>query len=265
MPDNNLFDIKKRLTAVTQTRKITHTMELIASSRLQRGKRLLADHQEWVRRMREAARCLPDSYFKPLSASAEEGKKAYMVFGGSRGLSGAYGSNLLQYAKPIVDGHIVVAMGSATEEFFPDAHSVLKDEIPSADHAKTIVRIAKDIYEGREADEVHMIYARGTMYVVEQLFPLEPLEKHTTPVIVEPSGKALFPMLFEEYAESIVYEAHLQAFVAEQIARVSAMDNATRNADEITEHLQTTYNRIRQSSITQEITTVSNALRGDRK
>jgi len=263
MPENDLFEIKKRMTAATKTSKITRTMELIASSRLHKGKILLANYQGWLRHMREAARCLPDSYFEPLGDAPKDSKKVYVVLGGSKGLSGAYSPNLLQYAKPIVSGHTIVAVGSATEAFFPKAHSFFGDEVPTTNYANTIARTAKAVCESTESDEVYIIYTRGSKHVADQLFPLKRMEEYDVSVIVEPSEQVLFPMLFEEYAESIVYEALLQAFISEQIARVSAMDSATQNADEILTDLKATYNRIRQTSITQEIITVSNAARGD--
>ena len=261
MPENNLFDIKKRINAAMQTRKITRTMELIASSRLQRNKVLLANYQEWLAHMREAAMCLPNSYFEA-PADPKNAKKAYIVFGGSKGLSGAYSPNLLQFAKPIVEGHIILAVGSATEVFFPDAYSFLGDEIPSADYSKSITQTARTLYENHETAEVYMLYTRKSKHVVEQLFPLIRLEAHSKKIYVEPSSKVLFPALFEEYSESVVYEAHLQAFISEQVARISAMDTATRNADEIIDGLQAMYNRIRQASITQEIISVSNTVKG---
>ena len=265
MPENNLLNIKKRITAVKQTRKITRTMELIASSRLQRGKALLAGSEEWSIYMREAARYLPNRYFEPLVDPLNPGKKAYIVFGGSKGLSGSYSPNLLQYAKPIVSGHLVVAVGTASETFFAGAHSFFGDAFPAASHAAAIVSAAKTIYDNKEADEVYMIYAKGSKHITERLFPLLPLERHNDAAIIEPSEKVVFPKLLTEYALSIVYKVHLNAYIAEQIARVAAMDNATRNADEIYGILQATYNQIRQSAITQEITSVGNAAQGGRQ
>lgn len=262
MPENNLFDIKKRVTAAKQTRKITGTMELIASSRLHRGRILLSNYLDWAKHIREAVRCLPDSYFEPLGGAGSESKKAYIVFGGSKGLSGSYGSNLLQYAAPLVNGHLVIAVGSAAEAFFPDAYSCFDDETPSADGARAIAQTARTLCESKTADEIYIIYMRGTELLSERLYPLERIKEYNDMVIVEPSEKVLFPVLFEEYLEAVVYEAYLHAFVAEQVARVSAMDSATQNADEIIEDLQSTYNRIRQSNITQEIIMVSNAARG---
>jgi len=264
MSENNLFDIKKRVTAAKQTRKITGTMELIASSRLHRGRILLSNYQEWAKHMREAVRCLPDSYFEPLAGLDGGSKKAYIVFCGSKGLSGSYGPNLLEYAAPIVNGHLVIAVGSAAETFFPDAYRCFDDEIPSADRAGAIAQTAKALYESKTVNEVYIIYMRGTEPLSVRLFPPARLDGYNDMVIVEPSEKVLFPELFKEYIETVVYEAYLHAFVAEQVARVSAMDSATRNADEIIEGLQSTYNRIRQSAITQEIIMVSNAGRGGR-
>ena len=264
MPENNQFDIKKRITAARQTRKITRTMQLIASSRLQRGKTQLAHCQEWKKHMGEAVRCLSDSCFEPLEQARADSKIGYIVFGGSKGLSGSYSPTLLQYAKPKVKGHIIIAAGSAAEAFFSDAHSYLGDEAPSADYAKSITDIALRIYESKEVRAVYMIYTQGSQHVTEQLLPLpRPEDEQSISMITEPSARVLRPVLYKEYAQLLVHEAHLRAFVAEQIARVTAMDSATRNADKIIENLQTTYNRIRQSSITQEIITVSNAAKGD--
>ena len=266
MPENNLFAIKKRAKAAGQTRKITRTMELIASSRLQRGKTLLTGAEDWLENLREAAKCLPVSYFRPLFEETQGGRTAYIIFGGSRGLSGAYSPNLMQYAKPIAEGQIIIAVGSATEKFFPEARIILGDDIPSVNFAQTIVQTAKDLYESGEADAVVMVYTRGhtNLHVTESLFPfVGQEEEHESTAIIEPSAAELFPALFEEYARAIVYEAHLQAFVAEQVARVAAMDSATQNADEIIENLQATYNRMRQSAITREIIDMGNAARGE--
>lgn len=262
MAENNLLDIQQRITAAKQTRKITSTMELIASSRLHRGKILLSSYQDWARQMREAARCLPDSYFEPLPGWADGDEKAYIIFGGSKGLSGSYGPNLLQYAAPIVNGHTVVAVGSAAATFFPDAHSSFGDQNPSAEKARDIVQIAKTLYESKTVNEVYLIYMSGSRQISERLFPLSRIEEHNDMIIVEPSEKMVFPELYNEYIETIVYEAYLQAFVSEQISRFSAMDSATQNAGDIIEGLQSSYNRIRQTAITQEIIMVSNAARG---
>ena len=267
MPENNLFAIKKRITAATQTRKITRTMELIASSRLQRGKILLANAGQWLKHMNEAVRILPGSYFEtPESESIHsdgDKKKAYIVFGGSKGLSGAYSPNLLQYSKPIVDGHIVFAVGSSAENFFPSAHSVFADEVPSYEYAINLAEAAKALLESQSAHEIYMIYTQSSKHITKQLLPLIRPSEYTDQMIIEPSEQVLFPAIFDEYCATLVYETHLQAFISEQVARVSAMDSATKNANEIVEDLQATYNRMRQTSITQEIITVSNAARGD--
>ena len=265
MPDNNLFDIKKRVVAANQTRKITRTMEMIASSRMQRGKIQLAHHYVWLQHMQKAAGCLSGRYFEPLTQAGGSTPKAYIVFGGSKGLSGTYSPSVFQYAVPIVAGHMVLSVGNAAEAFFTDAHIYMGNETPSADCSKSIAEAALALYEGKLATSIHMIYTKGSRLQTQQLLPLvRPDEKWPAAIIAEPSAQVLYPSLYLEYICALVHEAHLQAFLAEQVARVSAMDSATQNADEIIESLQATYNRIRQSSITHEIITVSNAARGDR-
>ena len=264
MPENNLFTIKKRVVAANQTRKITRTMEMIASSRMQRVKLLLAHHYVWMKHMQKAAGCLSEHYFEQVR-TRDGAQKAYIVFGGSKGLSGTYSSSVFQYAVPIVAGHLVLAVGNAAEAFFTDNHCYLGNDAPSADCAKSIAKAALALYEDNQAASVHMIYAKGNRIITQQLLPLtRPDEDRPAVIIAEPSEQALHPALYMEYICALVHEAHLQTFLAEQVARISAMDSATQNADEIIENLQATYNRIRQSSITQEIITVSNAARGER-
>lgn len=261
MQDNNLLSIKKRIHSTAQTRKITRTMELVASSRLQRGKVQLASYQGWMKHMREAAQCLPDSYFefRP-DVRAERRKSAYIVFGGNKGLSGSYSANILSYAAPIVKGHLLIAVGSAAEAYFSGAHTCIGDGVPGMRYSRRIAQAVKGVYEGREADEFHMIYTRGSSQLIAQIIPLVRAEAGHSSMIAEPSAGALYPALFEAYIEALLGEAHLHAFIAEQVARVSAMDSATRNADEILDNLQATHNSIRQSTITQEILMVSNAV-----
>jgi len=263
MPENDLFDIKKRINAATQTSKITRTMELIASSRLQRGKILLANYLDWFNSMKDASKCLPDSYFESPENLQAVKKKAYIIFGGGKGLSGAYSPNLLQYARPIVPGHDIIAVGSAAEAAFPDSYGFFPDDLPSLSYAKSIARKALDLYESEEVQEVYMLYTKGLKHVSDKLFPLARPKEYDSAVIIEPPGQIFFPVLFEEYSASVVYEAQLHAFISEQVARVTAMDSATKNADDIVENLQARYNRIRQSRITQEIIELSNVARGD--
>lgn len=262
MPDNNLLDIKKRVTAAKQTRKITGTMELIASSRLYQGRTLLENYTDWATHLRAAARCLPDCYFVPRAGADIPEQQGYVVFAGSKGLSGSYASNLVEFAAPLLSGQLMIAVGSATEPLEAETYQYFDDETPTAECARAIAQCAKTLYESGAVGAVSLVYTRGTQLLCKRLLPLERDGAYNDSVLIEPSKKQLYPVLLEEYMEMLVYEAYLHAFVAEQIARVSAMDSATQNADEIIEQLQHTYNRIRQANITQEITTVSNVSRG---
>ena len=264
MPDNNQFAIKKRVIAANQTRKITRAMELVASSRLQRSKARLAQHSLWLQHLQMAAACLSDAYFEPRLKAGAGKPSAYIVFGGSKGLSGYYSPAVFQYALPHTQEQTVLAVGSAAALFFHDALRIPDSEAPSEACTCEIFQAALKLYEAGAVAAVYMIYAKGSKHTVQQLLPLERVgERQQTPILLEPSGQVLYPALYREYLRALVHEAHLHAFLAEQVARVSTMDSATQNADDIIQSLQATYNRMRQSSITQEIITVSNAARGD--
>ncbi|MFV0528359.1 MAG: FoF1 ATP synthase subunit gamma [Lachnospiraceae bacterium] len=262
MSETNLLDIKKRVNAARQTRKITSTMELIASSRLYRGKSMLSHYSRWAAHVRETAGCLPDSCFMVPDTPTVPTKKAFILFGGSEGLSGAYGTNLFSYTLPLTHGHDVIAVGSATTSVYPTPLYYFDDEIPSVATAGKITKIAADLYNRQNVQAVSILYTQGYEQVTKQLSPPVRPQSSNEMVILEPPKEDLCKTILTEYLESLVYEAHLQAFVAEQIARVSAMDHATQNADQIISELQSRYNRIRQSAITQEIIMFGNSIRG---
>ncbi len=260
MPDN-LFETRQRINAAAQTRKITRTMELIASSRLQRGKQQLAAFAPMLHHLAYAASCLPHSYFSPLAEHCET--KALFVFAGAKGLSGAYTPTLLRFCAEYARGAEILAVGSAAAQAYPNAHSCFGDDPPSPAFAQTLLHAAQIRYEAGEFHEVWLIYTEGYTPVAKRLFPLPEPEgmRHTPPesVLLDPTPQAAYAALSAAYARALLYEAHLQAYTAEQVARVSTMDSATQNAEEIIEQLQAEYNRIRQASITQEIIMVSGA------
>lgn len=258
MPDN-LFEIRQRINAAAETRKITRTMELVASSRLQRSKQQLAAFAPTLRHLEQASACLPETYFSPLPECC--GKPAFLVFAGAKGLSGAYGTTLLRFAAERVPGAFLLAVGSAAAAEYPDAQFCFGDDAPSPAFVQTLLNAAETLCQSGKASEVQLIYTKGYTPVTKRLFPLpEPASADAAEaLILEPSPRALYPALYSAYARAILYEAHLQAYTAEQVARVAAMDHATRNAGDIINELQADYNRIRQASITAEIIMVSGA------
>lgn len=258
MPDN-LFETRQRINAAAQTRKITRTMELVASSRLQRAKQQLAAFAPALRHLSEAAACLPEAYFTPDPDRPK--RRALLVFAGAKGLSGAYSPALLRFAAEHTKGAVLFAAGSAAAAEYPDAYLTFGDDAPSPAFAQALFNAAEAPYKSGEVIEVWLVYTEGYTPVIKRLLPLPaPESPHAAgQLILEPSPKALYSTLFAFYTRALLYEAHLQAYTAEQVARVSAMDHATRNAEDIINELQAEYNRIRQASITQEIIMVSGA------
>ena len=238
MPDN-LFETRQRINAAAQTRKITRTMELVASSRLQRAKQQLAAFAPALRHLSEAAACLPEAYFTP----------------------DPDGPALLRFAAEHTKGAVLFAAGSAAAAEYPDAYLTFGDDAPSPAFAQALFNAVEAPYKSGEVNEVWLVYTEGYTPVRKRLLPLPaPESPHAAgQLILEPSPKALYSTLFAFYTRALLYEAHLQAYTAEQVARVSAMDHATRNAEDIINELQAEYNRIRQASITQEIIMVSGA------
>ena len=139
MPDN-LFETRQRINAAAQTRKITRTMELVASSRLQRAKQQLAAFAPALRHLSEAAACLPEAYFTPDPDRPK--RRALLVFAGAKGLSGAYSPALLRFAAEHTKGAVLFAAGSAAAAEYPDAYLTFGDDAPSPAFAQALFNAA---------------------------------------------------------------------------------------------------------------------------
>lgn len=129
-------------------------------------------------------------------------------------------------------------------------------------HAVDIGNFVMDLYRNREIDRVYIVYNRFHTVIqqiptVEELLPISPfeIEEGVYPVefLYEPSKEILLDKLLVRYVETTIYQSLLESLAGEHGARMSAMRNATNNAQEMIKSLTLTYNKARQASITKEI------------
>lgn len=272
MASGNMKAIKRRIKSVGSTRQITKAMELVASSKLRKAKaraELARPYfNELYKTMCEIASANTD-FSTVFTEKREVKNKLYIVVAGDRGLAGGYNSNVLKTA---VSAHKddavkpkIIAIGRKAGEFFSKrdyemvaSYSNIAEDI-KPNTAQDIADIAIEMFTKGEVDEVHVFY---TMFVSSmsqrpesmRVLPMDTvqLENYGT-MNYDPSPEAVFNRIVPRFTASLIQCAVVESFASEQGARRTAMENATDNADAMTESLSLLYNRARQASITTEI------------
>ncbi len=269
-------EIKNRIRSLESTKQITKAMEMVAASKLRRAQtQVLSSRpyfeilQDTIHRIVSANREFSSLY---LQESAQE-KLLYIVIAGDRGLAGGYNSNVLKLVLSRIQGKnaAVLPMGKKTAEYFRSRNIPVLDTRHAQAAAVTVgdcFTVAKQVcarYLAGEFTRVCIAYTNfvsvlsqvpGTM----QLLPLERKEAVQTNLmqdtIYDPDNETVFDAIVPEYLGGILYGALCESRASEQAARRTAMDSATKNAEEMIGDLSLRYNRARQAAITQEITEI---------
>ena len=282
-----LKEIRNRIRSITNTGQITRAMKMVAAANLRHVQTSMVSSRAYSERAEKMLESVFVSklaensiYIKPKKGN---GKSVYLIVVGNRGLCGVYNIALLQFAKKIMDedphskyvyvagkwGREVFAnMGIDIDEEFP----VLSED-PKSDESRQIVDRLKQLYMQEDTGNIYMIFQTYVSAMkqepsVKQLFPVDTgimQKKHAknnddklrfTDYYFEPDKKDVLDRLIEIYADSFVLANLKEAKCAEHTARMTAMTNANDNIDQLLNKLQTTYNRVRQENITNEISEI---------
>ncbi|MCX4356040.1 MAG: ATP synthase F1 subunit gamma [Oscillospiraceae bacterium] len=272
MASGNMKAIKRRIRSVGSTRQITKAMELVASSKLRKAKTRAEQARpyfnELYKTMCEIASANTD--FSTIYTVKREVKhKLFIVVAGDRGLAGGYNSNVLKAAaaahKDDAELPKIIAIGKKAGEYFAKRDyevvasyaNIAEDIKPNT--AQDIADIAIKMFADGEVDEVHVFYTMFVSSMSQQpesmrVLPMDTvqLEDYGT-MEYDPSPEAVFNRIVPRFTASLIQCAVVESYASEQGARRTAMENATDNADAMTESLSLLYNRARQASITTEI------------
>ena len=269
--------IKKRIKSVTGSYKITSAMKLVSTVKLKKWKNKMLATKDYALRIDEIARkvfsSVEESNNPYFANNLKANKNLYIVLSSSLGLCGAYNNNLFRLA----DSHIkendeAIILGKKAISHYKDGkftkienfkeYSSIRDE---AIIKQIIDFISKEYLKGTYK-EIHLIYTAYknslTFHPVDYtVLPLrvENTVKEAYPPIMEPNQEAVLNALVPIYLKNSVYAKFLESEVCEQAARSNAMENATKNAEELLENLQIEFNKARQGAITQEITEIVGA------
>lgn len=284
-------ELRRRIKSVHSTRKITKTMELVATSKLKRAQDRVIAARPYAAALAEV---LADLYSAELAErfpllrrpgagrGAPGGERvALIVITSNRGLCGAFNANLIREARRRIEDLERAGAGSAVElhlvgkkgitffKFAKRAAASQRSDIgdkPKPEHADELVAPLVARFETGALDAVEVVFAQfrsavSTPPTTLRILPVAPPRAvgagrgraGAVNYILKPSAVAILGSLLPLYVRNQVYRALVETAAAEHGARRTAMKNATDNAGEMLELLQRTYNRARQAQITQEI------------
>lgn len=265
MSGGSMKEIQTRMKSIQGTRQITKAMQLVASSRLRRAKMQMEQAQPYFEVFQELIQktAIPsrDSIF--LTPTSEK-RICFCVIAGDRGLAGGYNMNVFREVQshPQFSNAALLPIGKKTAEFFRDKADLQSPMEVSAMNLEACFKLGQtltdDFLLGR-FDAFYLTYTQYHSAIRQTPVTLRVLPLDTAPqqyIEYDPSLPAMFKQVIPDYLAALLYHAVTQAYISELSSRQSAMDTATKNADDMLDSLRLRYNRARQAGITQEITEI---------
>jgi F-type H+-transporting ATPase subunit gamma len=276
-------ELKGRIKSFENTRKITRTMEMVATSKMKRAQDRVVAARPYAAALREVIASLYDpelaTQFPLLRQPATVRRAAVIALTSNRGLAGAFNANLIREARTLIDrlesaAVDLYAVGRKGVGYFryvgrpmTATRTDLTDR-PTAQDASDLVEAAVKGFAAGTLDAVYVVYAKfqsaiSTPPTTDRILPVQPpardagktsaVQGRRHDYILVPSAESILESLLPAYVRNAVYRALVETAAAEQGARRTAMKNATDNANDVINGLRRQYNRARQAQITQEI------------
>jgi F-type H+-transporting ATPase subunit gamma len=274
-----LQDIRRRIRSVQSTQKITRAMKLVAAAKLRRAQERIVEARPYAFRMAELVGALVRGLGEdkhPLLVRREGPRKLYVAITADKGLCGAFNSNVVRRTLDLVRGQAeggasVLTVGRKARDFFRRREWPLRGERlglldrVSFTEVRELARELIDAYLADEVDEVWLVFNEFRSVAVqrvsaERLLPIEPPgrpegagEGPATDYLYEPDPETILAALLPRHVGVQVYRALLESAAGEHGARMTAMEAASKNAQEMIGALTIQYNKARQERITKEL------------
>ena len=251
----SMQEIKRRIKSVESTKKITKTMELVATSKLRKTRNQLDELKPYYQGVRQTCaeilasnKGLKDSAYL---AENKVDKDVYIVISSSLGLCGGYNANVFkEISQQIKDEDYVYSIGSKL----------------AFDEVTKLVKSVTDLYINKEVGSIKIIYTEFVNNLTFKprtvtLLPIDTNEFENIEItnkftIFEPSPEEVLDSLIPMYLQAVVYGYLVESVTSENASRRTSMENATDNAEELTEQLLLKYNQARQTAITNEVSEI---------
>ncbi len=274
----NLIDLRRRIRSVKNTQQITKAMKMVSAAKLRRAHEKVLAARPYASLLTEMLGSILGNQAEdapalnhPFLARREEKRILLLLLSGDKGLCGAFNSNALKASQRFLSEHPDASVefeliGRRGADFYRRREvSVAGEWINVFSHvdlnvAREISRKVMDRFVAAEIDAVYLIYNEfksvlSQTIVVKRMLPVKIPESAagSREYIYEQPPEEIFRTLLPKYVETNIYQAMVESGAAEHAARMTAMESATRNADEMIEKLTLHLNRVRQASITTEL------------
>jgi len=279
----NMNEIKNRIGAISQTRKITKAMHLISTVKMRNALEKQAQNKTYIDKIRSIIKDIlyySEDIEHPFLNEDPGYRTAYIVIAGDKGLCGPYNHNVLNLSVKEMDGveeKYIFTVGHMATSYFNRKNYMVDIEFlhtaqnPQLENARQIAEVIIDLYNQKLIDKVKIIYTHLITSLSQETRVIEllPLERRafddvelehefSGTFMYDPSTKVVFDEVVPQYIIGVIFAALVQAYASEQSSRRTAMESATDNADKIITRLKHDYTRARQAAITNEITEIIN-------
>ncbi|MCB0698207.1 MAG: ATP synthase F1 subunit gamma [Chitinophagales bacterium] len=280
-----LKEVRNRIKSVTSTQQITKAMKMVSAAKLRRAQDAIIQMRPYAEKLQDMLSNIVSNSSGDIDMSLAEERPVervlFIAITSDRGLCGAYNSNVIKavrnsinenYAQQHAKGNVVVLpVGKKAYEYFQRHGYNIIDKYwetfadLSFDNVRKIAVHAQEAFLRKEFDKVEVVYsqfknAATQEFVVEPYLPIpkvETTEGNTkSDFLFEPSKDTLITELMPKILNTQVFKAILDAHASEHGARMTAMDKATENANDMLRDLKISYNRARQAAITTELTEI---------
>jgi F-type H+-transporting ATPase subunit gamma len=276
----NLRDLRRRIKSIKSTQQITKAMKAVSAAKMRKAQESVVAARPYSKRIQGVlgrVAVASGGASHPLLEVREPKKVAFIVMTADRGLCGGFNGNIIRRAAQEIKGSgmdtSLIVVGRKSRDFFQRrGYNIAKEYIGLGDNikyasARDIVSFVVDKYSKEEYDVVYLIYSQFVNVMVQtpmvvKLLPAQPPAEEgegkteKADYIYEPSAEAVLAELLPKYIENAIYQGLLETKAGFYSAQMTAMDNATKNADEMIDNLTLIMNRARQAVITKEISEI---------
>lgn len=272
-------EIKRRIKSVESTKKITKAMELVATSKLRKTRNQLEQSKPYYSEVAKTvaellANCKGNNDSAYLKENKDVTKEAYIVIASSLGLCGGYNANVFKEIKDVIKADdYVYSIGSKASSYLKKNHQGITDtkfeDLNTTFNFKDVTRLVTELtnmYCNQEISKIKIVYTEFINNLtfkprIITLLPIdadsfEDIELSKKETLFEPGPEEVLNSLIPMYLQAVIYGYIIESVTSENASRRTSMENATDNADELTEQLLLKYNQARQTAITNEISEI---------
>jgi len=271
----SLHRTKRRIASIESTKKITKAMELVATVKLKKYRRVMEANNQYSMEINSLIHALFAHLNEeeiPYTKEGKGDKNLYLVINSSLGLCASYNNEMYSFVRRSVpkDNSIILSIGQKGEKFYSkEGYSIdhscvhLNEQMKYEDVLKLGNQLHQDFLVGKYKN-IYLVYThyQNSIHFVPTMMKLFPIQESTKEVdlgyapIFDPNAKTLIEELIPIYINSLIYQKLIESQVSEQASRRTAMENASDNADDLIDQLTLEFNKARQAAITQEISEI---------